>query len=207
VSVTALNQNAEYQRLIDWTNAAWMDIQSTREDWQWMRTEFSFPTVLNKATYTPSEIGIGSNFGNWYRYNFRSYPTLVGNQAEIPVGYVDYEDWRNTYQFGATRYSPSQPIDASIAPNKALALGPVPLAGYTVTGDYFRSPSEMLADNDEPSIPSSFHLIIVYRAMMFYGGSEAATEVYQRGELEFNRVMTRLQLNQMPQIYLARPLA
>ncbi|MCY1168494.1 hypothetical protein D9M73_84910 [compost metagenome] len=207
VAVSSVGQTAELQRIINWVNAAWMDIQMTREDWQWMRTSIAFPTVTGQATYTLAQLGIADTFGNWFRDNFRSYPTPAGNRAEIMMSYIDYDDWLNTYQFGATRTTTSQPFVATITPDKGLGLGPTPLAGYTVTGDYFLVPSEMVADTDVPALPSRFHLAIVYRAMMFYGASEAASEVYQQGKIEFDRMMTRLQLNQLPQIYGARPLA
>jgi hypothetical protein len=40
-------------------------------------------------------------------------------------------------------------------------------------------------------------MMIVYRTMMFYGGYEAAPEVYQRGETEFKRLMNRLEIDQL----------
>jgi hypothetical protein len=49
--------------------------------------------------------------------------------------------------------------------------------------------------------------MIVYRAMMFYAGYEAAPEVYQRGELEFKRLMNRLEIDQLPDMVSGPPLA
>ena len=47
--------------------------------------------------------------------------------------------------------------------------------GYTITGDYFRSPTEMVADGDLPTgLPAQFHMAIVYLAMTYYAGYEAA---------------------------------
>jgi len=47
----------------------------------------------------------------------------------------------------------------------------------------------------------------VYRAMMYYAGFEAASEVYQRGELEFKRLMNRIDIDQLPTLISGPPLA
>jgi len=197
--VTLVNQGAETRRLISWINTAWMDIQSAREDWDWMRADCSFPTVSGKAIYTAQEIGL-TDWGNWTRDMWRNYPTVDGNRAEIFMSYLDYKTWLDVYQFGATRYTLTRPVQLTITPNKSIGLGPPPTDTYTVTGQYFRVPTEMTDNADEPAMPARFHLAIVYRALMFYGVSEAAPESYQYGLAEFNRLFARLELNQLPEV-------
>ena len=204
--VSVLNQNEEYSRLIDFIRDAWNDIQTTREDWAWMRGSCSFQTVAGKALYTPAEIGL-TDFGNWMRYDWRSYTTLAGVNSEIRIQYMDYEVWRDLFQIGALRGAISQPTAVTIAPDKSIGLGPTPIAGYTITGDYYRVPSDLVADTDTPALPAYFHMAIVYRAMMFFGVSESAAEVYQEGKVEFERLMRRITMNQQPEILGASPLA
>lgn len=205
--VSVINQNEEYSRLIDWIQEAWRDIQTVREDWEWMRASASFTTVAGKFLYTPQEAGL-TDWGNWTRDTWRSYNTAAGINGEIRMSYLDYDVFRDVYQIGATRDTLSQPNIITIAPNKSVGFGPTPAAGYTITGDYYREPGLMPLVNDfVPYLPARFHMAIVYRAMMFYGMSEAAPEVYQEGNNEFDRIMTRMQLNQMPEIYGAPALA
>lgn len=200
------NQSEEINRLIDWTNEAWMDIQETREDWQWMRTTASFQTVEGQAIYTPAQMGV-TDFGNWTKYTWRNYVTAVGLKSEIEMEFRDYESWRNLWAYGANRFAKSRPMEMTITPDKSIGFGPAPIAGYTITGDYFRVPTEMSADADVPSLPERFHMLIVYRAMMYYGASESAAEVYNEGQAEFDRMMRRLQLNQLPDMLNSSALA
>ena len=123
------------------------------------------------------------------------------------MSYLDYEWWRDGYQVGAMRTTQSQPMVVTITPAKAIGLGPTPAAGYTVTGDYYRVPTELAADLDVPALPVRFHMLIIYRAMMFYGASEAAAEVYQEGKAEYEKLLRRLNLNQMPEMIGADALA
>lgn len=204
---TVLGTNSEeYARLIAWTNEAWIDIQETRQDWRWMRTSCSFTTVAGQATYSYATDIALTDFGNWTQDTWRNYDSSVGTKSEIFMEYRHYGDWRDAYQFGALRDTRSRPFVVTICPDMSIGIGPTPDAGYTVTGDYYRSPSELSLDADVPAIPTRFSMLIVYRAMMFYGMSEAANEVYQEGQIEFERMMRRLQLNQLTEIGGADPL-
>lgn len=288
---SVVNQTGESNRMVTWTNAAWLDIQNTRTDWQWMRTTATFPTVAGQPTYSAAQIGL-TDFGQWARDTFRNYvnpvvtfsiaspcvmtltghnlavgqivtpyttgvlptgltaatavyvksvvdannvtlsatvggaaintsgtqsgthtitsnntTTFAGLKSEIFMGYIEYESWRDGYEYGALRQIQTRPDVITITPDKSIGVGPFPIDGYTVVGDYWRVPSEMAANTDTPSLPTQFHMAIVYRAMMSYGAFEAAPEVYQRGEKEFNKLMHRLHFSQMPEITVGGALA
>ncbi len=203
---TIASPNAETARLLDWINDAWRDIQMLRENWQWMRATCSFPTVLGKATYSAADIGL-ADWGNWTLDTWRSYNTEAGIRGECFMVPREYENWRDIWQFGANRQSFSQPIEFTVTPDKSIGLGPVPLAGYTITGDYFRAPSLLAVETDVPTLPARFHMAIIWRALVHYGFSEAAPEVLGRAEKELNRLMRMLTTNQQPMLMLGGALA
>ena len=197
-------QIEEYYRLIDWTNEAWMYLQSFRPDWLWMRKSMSFPTSTLVPTYSIADMKAltpsFTDFGNWQPNTFRNYVTTVGQQSEIMMEHIGYESWRDTYAFGAPRFTSTRPLEVAIGPGQSLNLGPTPITGYTVSGDYFSVPTEMAADADTPALPTQFHMAIVYKAMMFYGASESATEVYQEGEVEFAKMLRGIADQQLNKI-------
>lgn len=206
-AITAVTgQVDEYTSLIDFINDAWMDIQMSREDWFWMRTSASCNTVLNQSTYTETDFSM-TDLGNWERDSFRVYLTATGSADEQTLDFVDYKGWRDTYQLGTQRTAASRPTVATVTPANAVGVGPVPLAGYTITGDYFKAPSELVATIDTPALPARFHMMIVYRAMMYFGAGEAAGEIYQEGEAEFKRMSRLLANNQLPEITMGPALA
>ena len=123
-----------------------------------------------------------------------------GLRTEVFMSYLDYEGWRNAYQYGALRSIETRPMVMTTTPNKSIALGPTPDAGYTVLGDYYRAPSELSTDTSTPSLPTKFHMAIVYRAMISYGMFESAGEVVQRSVAETEKWTRRILFDQMPQI-------
>lgn len=209
---TLANQPAEIQRLIGWVNAAWLDIQELHADWDFLRAPFEFQTTANKETYTATEVGIptgadGAILGQWKQDSFRIYNTAMGVSNESFLTYCEYDKFRDIYEFGSSRLIRSKPVEFTVDPQKILRLGQVPDGVYTVNGEYFKKPSEMVADADIPAMPSEFHLTIVNRAMMFYGRYEAATEVWQGGNTDYLKMKTKLEIDQLPTLQMGEPLA
>lgn len=206
-SVTGLT--GEAARIASWVNTAWVDLQTLKEDWQWMREGFQFNTVAEQQIYTPAETGVGATFGNWKRDSFRV--SSVGQQYkdEQLTNYMDWTTFRNLYIYANMRYTYARPVVVSIDPDKNLAFGSVPDQPYVIVGEYYIMPTEFSAATDAPpaTFPDRFHMLIVYRAMMYYGGYESASEVYQRGELEHKRLMSRMAIDQLPTLVSGPPLA
>ncbi len=287
---TVIAQSGENQRIINWVNESWLDIQAMKQDWLWSRKEFAFPTVAGQTAYTPTQIGL-SDFGLWARDSFRNYanpivsisiatPGVIGLQAnrlvagntvtfstsgalptgltagvtyfvvnpttdtfqvalisggtainttgtqsgshkissnntlsfvglnsEIFMDYMDYEVWRDNYQYGALRAMATRPNTVTINPAKSLELGPIADIGYTIVGEYYATPTEMALDADIPALPIKFHLAIVYAAMMRYGMYEAASEVIQQGQMEYTKWKQRMLADQLPEFQTGGALA
>jgi hypothetical protein len=204
--VTVLNQTGEMKRLVDWINSAWMDIQNTHADWFFLRTPVSFNSVVGQQSYTAAQAGITA-LGSYKIDSFRLYSQSLGASNEMILPFKPYDDFRNLYMFGANRTLQQRPVFFTVDQQKNFLLGPLPDDVYVVNGEYYLQPSEMAANADTPSMPSQYHMAIVYRAMMHYGEYEAAPEVYQHGEIEFQKLMFRMEVDQLPQLSFGAPLA
>jgi hypothetical protein len=230
---TVVGASGSLGRVVNWVGDAWIDVQELHDDWSWMRSSnllgagVSFPTVAGKASYplglNPSDFGgdfggdlagagaVGVDpdlFGKWDCETFRSFPTAVGFQGEEFLDEIPYDAWRNAYMLGAQRAVQTRPVVIAIGPDQSLCLGPPPNGLYTVTGDYFVAPTAMVADTDIPvGLPTRFQLLIVYKAMVKYGGYEAAPEVSQRGSSEGARMYAQLQAVRAPSLQFGGALA
>ncbi len=176
-----------------------------------MRTSASFTTVASTHTYTlgsgAGTVGVtAANFGMWARDTARCYLTATGTSDEQFLEYIPYEAWRNNYLMGSLRSTNVRPTVFTISPAKAICTPPA-LAGYTITSDYFSAPDDLEADAGTPGLPAQFHMAIVYRALMMYGAYESASEVYDRGELEFGKLMRRMTADRTPEMSFAGALA
>ena len=203
------NLTGESARIANWVNSAWVDIQAVKGDWQWMRQSFEFNTVSQQQFYTPAQAGVGSTFANWKRDSFRC--SSVGNfyRDEQLMNYMEYTTFRNLYMYANMRTTYTRPVVVTIDPTKRLGFGAIPDIPYVISGEYYIKPTEFVLETDTPpdAFPDRYHLAIVYRAMMFYAGYEAAPEVFQKGEMEFKRLMNNIDIDQLPDTVSGPPLA
>lgn len=201
---TVVGQTGELGRVVNWIKQAWIAIQASQTTWRFMRKSASIVTVAGQSgTYTATAADVGT----WTLDTARNYVTASGLLTEIVMNFVEWDDYRNSYLYGALRYAQSRPLVFSIAPDNTLSFGPVPNGDHTVTIDYYKQPIELAANSDIPGMPTEFHMGIVWRALMFYGGYEAAGEAYNRGMNEYGIVLDRLEVTQLPMIQMGGPLA
>jgi hypothetical protein len=203
---SAQNLTGESARILAWVQQAWIDVQTSKEDWLFLREPFEFNTVAQQWEYTPANAGL-TNFGNWKRDSFRASSVNNLYRDEQLMNYMDWTTYRNLYRYANMRNTYARPVVVSITPNKDLAFGSTPDQAYTIVGEYYTQPVTLSADTDIPGIPDRFQMIIVYRAMMYYAGYESAAEVLARGDFEYRRLYSRMEIDQLPTIVSGPPLA
>ncbi len=197
---TTIGQVGEMKRICSWVSQAWVEIQEYRADWDWMRKSMSFTTTAAKNSYSPTTDILLTDFASWRNDSFRIYQTAGGVGNEILLQQYDYNSFRDYYLLGARSITQGRPVALAAAANKDLYLGLVPDQSYTVTGEYYTLPTTLALDADTPTMPSRFHMAIVYKAMMAYASFEAAPEVYQQGSNQYTAMLSRLEMDQTPPI-------
>lgn len=198
---TTVDQTGEFLRVTTWVNQAWVDIQTERQTWTFMRSSqlngggVSFATVSGQAIY-PLGTGLGtvgvagSAFDSWLGRTFRDQTTTSGVQDQIPLSLISYDAWRDGYSMGAMQTVTTRPVAIAVGPENEICVGPWPTSVYTLTGDYYRAPALMTANSDTPTnLPSQYQMMIVWRAMRdAYGEYEAAPEVLSRATKNYRRI-------------------
>lgn len=212
--VSTQNQTGEAARLANWINTAWMEIQGLHDTWGFLRKSFEFTALQGVGDYTPDGgpgVGAGlTDFRYWFKETLRCWRSAIGFDDEQWMVEWEYQVFRNTYRFNANRTLQGRPLVFAMQPNsKALMLGPLPDDTYTVIGEYQARPVPLVNDTDEPDLGTSTELqmIIVYKAMMSYGLYEAAPEVIQRAQVQYQRLLNQLEREQLSEVYYGNPLA
>ena len=206
---SVVSQTGENLRVVNWVNSAYEAIQNAQPSWKFMRHGFTVNTVINQDAYAYTactDTTLASaivNFGRWDTDSFKIYLTSVSDEIEVP--FLDYMSWRSRYRVASQ--TAGRPTDATTLPDDKIGLGPKPNAVFVFSGDYYRSAKTMSVNTDDPIIPSQYHMVIVWRALMLYAAFEEAGSLYQTAMVEYNKINRMLELNQLPPIVMAGPLA
>lgn len=209
--VTTVGLAGEQLRVLDWVKTAWREVQAKHDDWTWMRSSnlagggVSFiPAAGVPVTPLGSGAGtvgvIAATFGKWVTGSFRTYLTSVGTNNETMLDDISYDEWRDGYMYGAQRTVQTRPVVIAPGPAMQLCVGPPTNGLYTVTGDFYTAPTSMTLDADTPTgLPSGYDMVIVYQAMLYYGGYEAAPEVLDRGTVGYSKLMSEMEAKWLPE--------
>lgn len=214
---TTLNQSGDHRRLVDWAASAYKDIQQRHPNWRWLRSEFSLNTVANTDRYAfgdCTDVELTTAIDRWRAWwpldergfhNVRIYLQSGGIAGQGYLPFVPWAYFRTLYRTGAQ--NASMPAHITIDPQGRWVLGPKPDAVYVVSGEYQKGNQILAADDDEPEFPVDYHELVFYWAMEKYGASKVSVENFNRAQLEGGRLMRSLELNQLPDMLLAGPLA
>lgn len=212
---TTLGLTGSLNRLVNWMDDAWSNLQTEREDWEFLRSSYlegggagvSFATVAGQSVY-PLGTGAGTvgvlaaNFGTWARETFRCQSTAGGHATEVPMDWQPYDVWRDVYMLGAMRDVQTRSVIAAIGPDKSICIGPPSDGTYTITGDYYLAPTAMAQDTDVPTgLPARFHLLLVYDAMDMYAAYESAPEIATWAAKGRAKLLPAFQAKYLPDLF------
>lgn len=191
------------KRVADWISSAYEDIQNLHATWRFLRDDFSFSTIADTQDYTPAAVNLIS-FASWVKEDIRIYSALSDEQF---LEYHPWEIFRQAYFIGTQRTQTGRPTIVTVKPNNALALCQIPDAVYTVNGQYYKAAQVMSANDDTPVIPVRHRMIIVWRALTYYGAYAGADEKHAHGSNEYKKLLFALQHDQLENMTYGEPLA
>lgn len=198
-------QTGELKRVVGWIARAYREVQRKRPRWNFLRNDFSFPTVVGTSNYASSVAS--TEHQRWKLDTFRCYLTATGVVDEQDLVYIPWDEYRVTYLYGANRNVSGRPMRFTVKPDESIELWPKPDAIYTITGEHWWKAQVMSADDDEPLFPDDFHEILMWRGLMYYAAYEEAAAPFAEGQSEFGRIFAKLEADQLPPIETAPPLA
>ncbi|MFA5921167.1 MAG: hypothetical protein WC856_07730 [Methylococcaceae bacterium] len=199
--LTVVGQIGELGRIVSFTNEAYIELQDSREDWYFLRNDFTFNCTSTVSAYPTTTV---SNLANWKNDSFRCYLTTANDEQWLR--YIPWDEFRDLRLFGTNRTATGKPIEFTIKPDKSLVLWPIPDAAYTVVGEYYRTAATMTADSDTPLF-SRYQYVIVYAALMRQGAYISDPALYSSSEIEYNKLLSQLTRNEKDTITIGRAMA
>lgn len=196
-------QSGRLLKIVNWVAAAWLDIQTAKDSWQWMRDEFSSGVIVaGTARYSPTTLGL-TRHRRWLPdtpdyLSMSIYKTSDGAAYERPLKQISFPQFRSMYARGT--HDQGTPAHWASAPDGELCLGPTPDAAYTISGEYWKSAQTLSANTDTPELPSDYHMLIVWRALINIAGFDEAKATLDYAKLKHDPLWNDLCRTQLPEI-------
>lgn len=208
--VSVIEQSGRQAKCVDWIMNAWTLIQNDLPSAFWLQGELSATALtINDMSYSASDLGVSSRFSAWKgdRHEegriFRPwtiYDNSIGQADETALSEIPYSLWRQRYDRGT--HDAQRPTEYALAPDQSIRFGPKPDIAYRVRGEYRKTPQVLAADDDEPEMPSQYHEMIVWRAIMLIADHDESDPAFQKAAPKYAAMMMNLQRDQLPEINL-----
>ena len=210
---TVSNQSGRLADFVRWVADAWTDVQNQHPGWLWMRGEFEEDITSAASQYDAvADFGL-ARWADWITHDKDGCPavsmfkTSVGASDEMPLMWRSWDEFRRTCLFGVNRTRSGRPSIYTVDTSRRLVFWPEPDATYTVRGPYRKGPQALLANSDTPEMPSRFHKLIVYAALLKAGTYDEAMNQFPLWTVEYRKRMSELELDQLPALEMSGPLA
>lgn len=184
-------------RIFNWVNWACRDLTLSRVDWRWRRGSATLSSTTSQSN-AASAFGL-TDFASWKPenkvYKPSAYRVSDGVGMEKELMFLPYDDFRKMFTLGTQ--TPGNVQYWSVSPADAFLIGPTPDTAHFIRADYVKDYTDLAADADIPALPARFHMLIAWKALMEYGGYDAAGEVYQRAQANYNSTWPQLVQSQV----------
>lgn len=183
-------QTGEYARLVEWVRDAWVRIQETHERWHFAWAEGSVDIEPAFRDYElPADVALVDP------------DALYRGATKLTL--VDWQQFREDFR----EPSGAEIRRVSFSPDGLLRLEAFPTQTEVISFEYWREPQRLSGNTDVPRCPETYHLAIVYAAMIQYGLYENAPEVVQQARLNYGGVYQQMVNRELPGIKIQGPLA
>jgi len=187
---TVLNQEGQLKVIVDFVAEADYQIQSLWHDWDFLWSQYS--STLSTGTRAPATAK-PTDLGNWDMRSFYLDYTSDDSTHLTPLSYVEY---RTDHRQGtATNSTPTYVV---VQPDSNLIVDPPPDKSYTITADYWSTPTKLTANTDNSAIPVQYHRIVVARAKTMWAEREEAPEILLASSAEYQDLLDKLESQALP---------
>ena len=188
---------------------AWREIQTDPMGWLWMRRTFDVALLSTLESIDGVAAGL-TDFGRWRKpddwYDLKAYDPIANPRQKWDVKFVDRDKFLRQYKDNPP--NAAGPQYWTVGLDNEIIVAPEADKDYQICGEYFIAPEELAADADVPSMPSQFHMTIMWKAMVQIAQFDAAPENVSRANDKYEEILSSLMLDQGPGLTInARPLA
>lgn len=178
--------------IVQFVKEAYVDIQNTRNNFDFLQKSKTFSTTIGKDNYTLSDIFVSNPDLKSFKKDSFLITDENGNKKYLYER--DKEDLEYKYLNSTTRDLPNE---LAIEADKSLTLKPISDGVYAVSFKYYRKPQILATDAEVPLMPEEFHQLIVFKAVEKISIYLSQPEIYRGYATEASKLMGQMMREQV----------
>jgi len=199
--VSVKNQTGMNQRVVEWVNRAYEDIQRHRTDWKFRQELGSISVIAGQCEL--------SSLRDQKEYLDQTTVTAEYGTPTTRVERLQFVDYDVFYdRFQSQLRTTGKPRYITVANNWDLYIDPVPTEALTLKFWYTKTVDTLTENTDIPIIRAAHHDAIMWKAVVYYAEEEEASGIYQTATLNAKTALNRMELDLRPETVIRfQPLA
>lgn len=185
---SVVNQSGLIAKLVAWTADAAYEIEALHGDWNFMWAQWSESTIVGTPNYSAP-----ADLGEWDRESFFLNYSATTHKR---LNEMDYREWRDSLRNGSLTNAKSDYF--VILPNKSVTLHAPPDAVYTLTADYWMTPTRMSANTDTSNVPVQYERAIVALAKIKYAEDRGDQVMLANAQTDYLVWLEKLEAGELP---------
>ena len=187
--------------IVELTRGAWVMIQQSRPDWDFLYERIEASLAAGTRRATPAALGL-SDHGRWIAGSFSCLDPREGEEWTLAT--MSYREWARCDPGGR---GCGRPQAIAVGPSETLCFAPAPGRALTLRGGRYRAPQRLARDDDVPLCKPYRHDIIVHRALMSLASFDEAVSAYAAAKSDYQEMLSGLTGDHAPRIAMPGPLA
>jgi hypothetical protein len=162
------NQTGDFGRIVRYVKSSCRQLEARWINYKFLYDTYEFETTADVDLYPAPE---DLNIRQWDLDN-----AFIDND---PIDVVYFDDKMNYKKLPNAEDYTSRPIRMVIKANNTLRMIGTPDDAYSIEIGYYKKPTTLVNNTDEPLIPDMFQEIIVFDALSQYANYDEAPELKQ----------------------------
>ena len=190
--------------IVKFCQDAYRDIQSLREEWDFLVDKRSFNTVIGQTDYSLLNI-FNTAIPDFKKYDEDSF---IITDTDGKRNYLKNITRPEMDQLSLNNENINIPTRFAIEEkDSSVIFEPIPGMIYNVAFRYWRNPEVLSADTQVPSMPPAFHQLIIYKSLEKLAVYLSSPELYREYATETAKMQGQLMRMYIPTMTLkARPM-
>lgn len=185
---STLDQKGDALNFVNWIDDAWLEVQGLH----------NWPSLWEDA---PITIAAGASTAT----GTLSHKRYIHDSARLNGGFLTYQPW-DRFRLAYPSLQAGGSIGAwTIRPDRSIAVNGIVEADTVIQIERYRMPGKLTDNDSVPLLFEEHHMMIVWRALMLYGGFDSDGVQYKRGAAEYAE-LKRLAAGDLPAMEPGDPL-